>query len=475
MTHYGSEYLRYKEKYIELKKSYLSQHGGADGNERYVCDPSKTFIDICYGDPDGKYKTRDRCVNDCEGHYINHQLKISGLLTETIQFTTFILGLIDMGLHIYTKGGSALGLFVLQTLHNKYPNHKFEEHFHDYVDLNLIRDWDFAAYSDTPIDDDLKDKIHALTQKSRLASRASTFILYQARRPIQIDGNALFEITILDNEQYSKMEIPMTTMKIPITRHNLKYIFIFANSFYSNKVNGDPFDMDVITRMLTKINVKIKPHRKGLYIATQKTFDPGDLSRDMIKFINTFRKHDPNMPQFLVTHIIDPTRLFYRLLSNNLPKMRKICRFLIEKNIVKSTPDWMIDADFILDKVYLFIGDLSKKIAGLYRQGGIDAVQKFMTGVELNRICTNYDRTSIEGLEMARHMFLPLYRNIADDIRDLKNSDKNSVINILKFMVSKDMFDDDLVKVPGGIGCGDNLSCVGDDCDNTDMTSSEGL
>jgi hypothetical protein len=161
----------------------------------------------------------------------------------------------------------------------------------------------------------------------------------------------------------------------------------------------------------------------------------------MLKFIGKYKKYDPNMPQFLVTHITDPTRLFFRIFSKNLPKMRKICRFLSDKGITKKTPEWVISADFLTGVIDTFVDDLSKHLVMLYDKEGMDAVQKFMDGVELNRISSNYSRTSMEGLEMAVRLFAPLYHIVGSNLGRMDGIDKHSVVKNLKFMESKDMFD----------------------------------
>ena len=52
-----------------------------------------------------------------------------------------------------------------------------------------------------------------------------TFILYQTEFPIKLNDVALFEISIMEDEIFSNLELPLTTMKIKINKKNLNHIF----------------------------------------------------------------------------------------------------------------------------------------------------------------------------------------------------------------------------------------------------------
>ena len=70
-----------------------------------------------------------------------------------------------------------------------------------------------------------------MASKQRLVPRAKTFVLYQTKYPILVYEKALFEIAILDSDStdFSKMEIPMTTMKVRVNLSNIKYIFMLLH------------------------------------------------------------------------------------------------------------------------------------------------------------------------------------------------------------------------------------------------------
>ena len=121
-----------------------------------------------------------------------------------------------------------------------------------------------------------------MASRYRLVPRAKTFILYQAKIPILVYDKALFEIAIIPSDTpYSKMEIPLTTMKVEINEHNLKYIFIMAKNFYSYKTKGISIDLEIIKKVISRIHIKINPYKNGMYDPKPK-IDTGDLNSNII-------------------------------------------------------------------------------------------------------------------------------------------------------------------------------------------------
>jgi len=57
-----------------------------------------------------------------------------------------------------------------------------------------------------------------------------------------MDDQALFEIAILENDNFIGLELPATTMKVKINRRNLFYVFMLAKYFYSYKIKNTPID-----------------------------------------------------------------------------------------------------------------------------------------------------------------------------------------------------------------------------------------
>lgn len=484
-NHY--KYLKYKTKYINLIHDTsvdITQHMNKGINNikssRYDCDPNKKFSEICYEKEDGKYNSKKSCINDCEIKYINRNLIDAKLKYESNQFKLFIYDLFDEKVTVYIKGGTVLGLKILKMIYDKYGNNKedFEKYFNKFLELNLIRDWDFASYVDdkTKIDETYRKKTDDMSRNLGLVPRAKTFILYQARKPIKIDDQALFEISILDSENFADLELPMTTMKTRINKRNINHVFMFAKAFYSNKINNEQFDLDIIKYMLADLKIHIHPYNHGLFKTTDDTFDSGNLSKDLIKFIETFAK-DRDIEQFLITHIQEPHRLFFRFLEKNVPKVEKINKFLKESNICGTSPEWLFNVNDMMDIIEKFIKSLADKMVDIYTskskglvkpkpiknthemsrlsysvyekketenneyiaslEFAMNDVSTFINGINLNRFETEIERFNDEGKKLIKKLFSPLYKQIEDSLNDL--SDDIKLIQIIKFLHNRDV------------------------------------
>ena len=442
---------------ITSNQTLISLKGGS----KYSCHPEKLYKDICKEDSKGKYKSHISCSNECETKYIDQHL--GDISKESKKFYFFIKDIVENEhLDVYIKGGNALGLNVLKMVRDKFRNNdkKFEEVFNEFLDLGLIKDWDFAAYSRQKITEDYRNHLDSVAKKHTLVSRAKTYILYQTKYPLRIDEKALFEIAVLDSDNYSKLELPLTTMKIRINRYN-KYVYMFAKSFFSYQQSQDPFDLDIIKKMLDNISVKVHPHKDGLYDPRDK-FDPGDLNQNLIEFIDAFAKGDKKITQFLVIHLEDPFRLFYRLLEKNIPKTEKIRLFT--KKYLNVFPSWLMDVDKIKRIVHDFCIALGKKLVDVYDDvdlaqissdsADIDSsvsadtssdsdflspsiknVMGFLSGVNFGRTQIEYKNFTDNGKECVKTIFAPLLNKIKID--ELQNTDK--LIVFLKFLKSKNI------------------------------------
>lgn len=376
---YYSKYLKYKTKYLLLK-----------GAGTHDCHPTNKYSDICIPSNTGHYNTKQSCINDCETKYINHHLITANLKRETSQFYQFIKDLIkNEHARVFIKGGNVIGLYLLKMI-SKEPN--FEDLFNKFLKLELIKDWDFMAFTKNPISTQYRSSLDAKAANYRLVPRAKTFILYQAKRPILIHGTALFEIAILDSDNYAKLEVPMTTMKIRVNEYNLKYIFMLAKTFLSKE-----YDHGFIKKILSTLTIITHPHKRGFY-NPGKDFDTGGLSKEMIEFINDFANHDKGISQFLVIHLQDPFRMLYRLPEKNIPKSERIKEF-IRANMLKGEPDWLLDKEVIEGLVERFAKELGEKIKGA---GDIGV---FLKGINFNRIMLEYNNLSDRNKELLGIMF----------------------------------------------------------------------
>lgn len=448
------KYMKYKIKYLELLDSNIHSNNQIGGDrEKFKCDPTKEFKKICSKDITGLYNSMNGCINECEGKYINTQLISAKLKMETDQFKNFINELINNKTDVYIKGGTVLGLQILKLIYDKYPNDEFETHFNEFCKLELIRDWDFAAYVSKPINDEFKNKMDKLSRKHKLVSRAKLFILYQSNKAIKVDDQALFEISILDNENFSGMEYPSTTLKSRVTKHNLKYIFMMAKCFYSNKINGKKIDLDIVKHLIKKMDFIIYPFKNGLFNVSNKTFDKGGLSEDLLKFIHKFASthkiaNSMNTEQFLISHIKEPNRILYRLIDKNIPKTEKITKFLLSNKIVSNVPTWMFNVKEVNNVVNKFIESLNEMMCNIYDtnyENNNESVLKALTkvdnifeGVKLTKIQEGIDRNEIKekGKEMIQKLFKNLYTKIPSEVL-FNLPESNKIVKTLKYLHKK--------------------------------------
>lgn len=485
---YYIKYIKYKAKYLNLLNQNQNTNQNTNQNEDdydkdydkdyddemennmvggstlYVCKPNKPkYIQICTKDNKGTFKTKELCQDECDPRFIAVQLKRANLYKETLQFYFFTKDLINREhMSIYIKGGNVIGLAVLKMIYDTYSHDDrlFAKAFNNFLKLELIKDWDFTGFTDNKeITPQYRAKLDKLAQKQKLVPRAKTFILYQARIPILIYEKALFEIAILDSDSsdFSKMEIPMTTMKVKVDSSNIKYIFMLAKSFYSWTEKHIPIDLDIIKKILSTMKIIIHPHKAGLYEPGNK-LDAGELNKDLVQFIHDFVNGDIYQTQFLITMMEDPYRLVYRMGEKNIKKTEKILDF-INKNFPKSKshPSWLVDTDKISKLMDKFCIGLGKHLIQIYKQtGGINGVFDFLSGANFGKpqIQIEWDEFPLETKEKLFNIFGPLVKQIGlDKFKTIigtyninpkaKSSDltfAEKVVKLFKFLDEKKFF-----------------------------------
>ena len=421
MNNYYIKYLKYKNKYLTLQKNNYNKSIQQSGGNKYECNPNVEFSMICTENPNGKYKTKTSCQNDCEGKYISYKLSTSIIRHERYKFIGFIKDLIDADIDVYIVGGNALGLKILKMITEKYTGKEFEKVFQAFLELELIKDWDFSAYTQKPITEKENEEFDKLASSYKLARRARTFILYQTHKPIETDSKALFEINIQETDDYSTLEVPISRMKIKMTQHNLKYIFMFAHNFLAYKTSNTKFDMDLIRAMIDKIRIEILPHQNGLFKVNKSTFNDGDLSEDLLNIINSYKSEYEEYEQFLIVQIKQPDRIFYRLIEKNIPKNNRIEKFLSEYNCIRNNPTWIFDSNKIKGLIKSFLEALSDKMVMIYNntikttsslEEVIVKIDEFYINVDLGRVTDFYEVFELEGKELLKRWLGDIYKII---------------------------------------------------------------
>lgn len=416
---------------------------------KYICEANKNNFDqICPVLPDKSktsksdkniFKTKTECENECEKKFITIQLKKSRLYNESVQFYLFIKDLIQKeNMKIYIKGGNVIGLAVLKLIYDEFGNDdaKFERAFKKFLSMELIKDWDFTAYTDgKDTDEKYRAKLDKMAQKYKLVPRAKTFILYQTRVPILVYDKALFEIAIIPADTpYSKMEIPLTTMKVEVNEHNLKYIFIMAKNFYSYKTKGIPIDLSIVKKVISRTHIKIHHHKKGMYDPKPK-IDTGDLNINLVKFIHKFAGGDKYPIQFLITQLEDPYRLVYRMPEKNITKTKQIENFIHQNLPNTSKPDWLLDTEKTKNLLNKFIDKLGLELKHIYTQTQLlDKVLDFLEGANFGKpqIQIEWNEIGSEAKNKIKRIFSPLVQQIG------KNEFKKMISSLMeKYQLSK--------------------------------------
>lgn len=435
------------DKYIINKNTYLSfiKHiqngGGIKSSVKYDCVPTNKYNNICKESKNGKYNSRNSCINDCDPKYIDHQLTKANIKAETLKFYLFIRYIIkNEHMKVYIKGGNVIGLYILKMIHDKYKHdrHKFKSIFNEFLKLGLMKDWDFVAYTEKNDDDTYKSitsstrkRLDNIAKKYKLVPRAKTFILYRTEDPILLDNDAFIEIALLDTDNYSTLELPMTTMKAKIDTYNIKYIYMLAKSFLSFTLNKEEFDFDIMKKIIGRLKFKIHPHKDGLYLP--KTIDTGGFSDDFVEFIKTITKNNNVLTQFLITQMKDPYRLLYRFPEKNIPKTNKIKHFIKTKLNV-SMPSWLIDVDFLVDLINTFAKKLGEKLLDIYTNDDIISVNHFMRGVKFDRTRIEYNTITPENIAILNLIFDKLLNKIKSDKIAIVSGDKNDITTFINFL-----------------------------------------
>ena len=410
---------------------------------KYVCEANKNnYNQICPNIPDKSkslksekniFKTKTECENECEKKFITIQLKKSHLYNESIQFYLFIKDLIQKeNMKIYIKGGNVIGLAVLKLIYDEFGNDdiKFERAFKKFLTLELIKDWDFTAYTDgKDTDEKYRTKLDKMAAKYRLVPRAKTFILYQTRVPILVYDKALFEIAIIPADTpYSKMEIPLTTMKVEVNEHNLKYIFIMGKNFYSYKTKGIPIDLSIVKKVISRTNIKIHIHKKGMYDPKPK-IDNGDLCDVLVDFITKFTAGDKYLTQFLITQLEDPYRLIYRMPEKNIVKTKQIENFILHNLPKTPKPDWLLETDKTTNILNKFVDKLGLELKYIYTKAHLfDSVLDFLEGSNFGKpqIQIEWGEIGLEAKNKIKKIFNPLVQHIG------KNEFKKMISSLME-------------------------------------------
>ena len=284
----------------------------------------------------------------------------------------FIEEMIDDGYNVYAKGGSILGLQLIKIFINNISDDDFLfKTLNDCINLKLIKDWDFTSL----IPKNRQTMLMEKAKKYGIIKEGETIIVLRMRECMKVGTEALFEISIKEDDPLSELELPMTTMKIEITKTNIKSLFELSKMFYSmvdmltNPLTHDNFI--TLKENLINLEIIIPEHENG-YFKVDNNFDEGGLSNFLLELIENTTPNTNEM-QFLVAQIKQPDRMFFRLLGKNQNKSIMIEKFLennsiennsIENNSIENNsiekPTWLLNVSHLNGLINDFTIEIGK-------------------------------------------------------------------------------------------------------------------
>lgn len=323
------------------------------------------------------------------------------------------------GISVYVKGGTPLGIDVLK---------RSIDHGFGSLELDLIRDWDFLAIietkqkfqeciknydamkpffqkkvtprlktdesssiqsesnveafrkknkeinlSDNEIAPCLKlHEIMRIAKHHRINKEGTKMIIIRRKDCVKICDDAFFEMVIKTEDSLSEIELPLTTMKIQLTRKNYRYlIFLSRLILMHNKYNINlNKHIDMVKFILNKIKIIIQPHDNDGFLKTNElTYDASSLS-PTIQNILEKKLSDYNDRQFIASQFIHPDSIFYRLFNKNIPKSEKI-RIYFKTNQIKE-PSYLININRAKRVIKIFIDALSIEMHKIYQKYELD-------------------------------------------------------------------------------------------------------
>jgi len=258
---------------------------------------------------------------------------------------------------IYLKGGSVLGLECLNQIVKKcnLDNDKFKQLYIDFTKLNLIKDWDFVFQCENY---DIKE-FYTINPHIKKEGTENRIIMRYQR--LTIESDALFELAIQNKiSGLAGLELPLTSMCIPITTNNLKNLFMLIKKIYLNM----SIDLLYLSHIFQTCIIQIDDCAfAGLFkILPGTSVDEADLSAQMLNLMKPIG--DNTIYQFLISQINQPCRFFLRLVEKNINKSEKIKQFFIKYEII--LPTWLLDESLVEKIKVIFWTELKLAINAIY-------------------------------------------------------------------------------------------------------------
>ena len=251
--------------------------------------------------------------------------------------------------------------------------------------------------------------------KPRLAHTGAyeTLIIMRMRNNVKIGKTALFEISVKTIDNLSDQELPMTCMKIKITNNNINRLFnIIKTLLFNGNIN-------TIIDDINNLDIIIPDHVNGYFKIDR--LDTANLSASLLNIIDkittdinqvNFKELTDTLglKQFLINHIKQPDRIFYRLHLKNIPKVELINSYI--NNVNK--PSWLFNIDHCNNLVEEFLKNINNSTTTIFN----DYKDKLNDHYKLNQFLQQYIN-NLDHPDVIQFTDLQLYYNDINTIYNL--------------------------------------------------------
>ena len=444
--------MNYHEKYLKYKNKYLNLKELIGGEPKYKCsDSNRIKNSLCDESDEGDDKII--CEKKCLLTKLNAELEAWKNLFEWC-YTNI------PDIHIYCKGGSALGLVVLKNLLDKYTlgidnkyTSEIDDKYTEFLSLKLIKDWDFTI---TDISEVHQEMLITEAERLGIQNQGQAFPILRLKKGLMIGDDYLIELSMKTNQYLNDLELPLTNLKFEVNPTNIELFFDIIK-MYTNVMDLDFTKLKTnLDSLLTNVIVNgielVDSINGGLYtITSPDKIYPGELNKKLLELMDQIpiNQNDKiniyTMKQFLITQICQPDRLFSRFVGKNKSKSISITRFYTNNQI--ELPKWLIDDTIIVEleeKINSFLRILNNYINEIF----IKEIGSDYSKVKAN-MPKFYDKmnTLINGINIAR-LSKDIARNNKDMIKYLLPWD--NILEIKKFIESNkktEVISEELLKI----------------------------
>ena len=383
MSNKQEKYLKYINKCLKYINKYLKLKELIGGENKFKCNEINRIIgNLCIEDETGEYNDKINCEINCLEVKLNKEFDAWRQL-----FIWCSENLRDI--HIYCKGGSALGLQVLKTIldvdRNKY---------NDFVALNLIKDWDFTVVMSI----DQQARFIAKALELDIHNQGETLAVLRYKKGLLLGEDYLLELSIKTSQELYDLELPLTNLKFEVNSANIDLFFEIVRMYVKKVINLDILssNLNILLRTIVVNGIEqVDLIQNGLYTLTDsKKISTPNLNHKLLEIMNSVRYESGDfinqltMNQFLITQFCQPDRLFQRFLNKNIIKSQKITKLYRDNGI--PLPNWLINEgilDEIIKKINNFLFNLNLFIKSQIPEGSLDnpriLLKPFMASINI--------------------------------------------------------------------------------------------